>query len=206
MNNVGVAEQDKAIREILKIDDFPYLGELQKKVVLALVNSHPAADLPTPLGPNVIPVGGLQIKEPKALPEDLEAFISQSQKGAVLFSLGTNIKSNELGAAVQIQLLKAFAQMPEYNFLWKFETDTLPMELPPNVMVRPWLPQNDLLGHPKVKLFITHAGGLSTLESSWYGVPMVGIPFLGDQHRVSRTTIFACKTSKIFYCRICIEQ
>lgn len=74
--------------------------------------------------------------------------------------------------------------MPQYNFLWKFETNTLPMKAPKNVLIRPWMPQNDLLGHPKIVLFITHSGGLSTIEASWYGVPLVAIPFMGDQHKV----------------------
>lgn len=98
--------------------------------------------------------------------------------------MGTNIKSNALGAETLMKLLKAFEQMPQYNFLWKFETDTLPMKPPKNVLIRPWVPQNDLLGHPKVKLFITHAGGLSTVEASWHGMPVLSIPFLVDQHRV----------------------
>lgn len=165
--------------------DFPHLDELQKRTVIALVNTHPSFDVAEPFPPNVIPVGGLQIQKPKPLPDDLEAFIQQAPKGAVLFSLGTNIKSDALGADVQIKLMKAFEQMPQYHFLWKFETDTLPMKPPKNVLVRPWMPQNDLLGHPKIILFITHSGGLSTIEASWYGVPLVAIPFMFDQHKVN---------------------
>lgn len=49
--------------------DFPYLSEIEQKTVLALVNTHPSFDVAEPLAPNVIPVGGLQIEEPKKLPD-----------------------------------------------------------------------------------------------------------------------------------------
>ena len=68
--------------------------------------------------------------------------------------------------------------MPQYNFLWKFESDTLPSELPKNVMVKAWLPQNDLLGHKSLIAFITHGGLLSVHEANYHGVPMIGMFYL----------------------------
>lgn len=175
---------DKMVREYFQYDDLPYVPDLDRLSKVLLVNAHYSIDFPEPAPPNLIPVGGLQIKEAKPVPDDLEKFINAGRKGAVLFSLGTNIRSDELGKERQILLIEAMRQLTDYNFLWKFESD-LDLKLPKNVMIRKWMPQNDILAHPKVKGFITHAGLLSMHEASWHGVPMIGIPFIADQHRVS---------------------
>lgn len=64
--------------------------------------------------------------------------------------------------------------------IWKWDDESL--ELDPNkFIVRKWLPQNSILAHPNVKLFITHGGLLSCIESVFFGVPMVGTGIFGDQ-------------------------
>lgn len=50
-------------------------------------------------------------------------------------------------------------------------------------MIRKWLPQNDILAHRNVMLFISHGGVFGSVESVWHGRPMLLIPFFGDQHR-----------------------
>lgn len=50
-------------------------------------------------------------------------------------------------------------------------------------MIQKWLPQNDILAHPNVKLFITHSGLFGTFEALANGVPLMMIPFFGDQYR-----------------------
>lgn len=133
-----------------------------------------------------------------------------SKNGTVLFSLGSNIQSSLISIEKQTSLLNAFEQFPNYHFLWKFEKP-INLKLPKNVMIRPWLPQSDILNHPKTKAFITHSGKfdelckfiscianykhlfnlyikiglLSTLESIWRGVPMIGMPFGFDQNMVN---------------------
>ena len=52
---------------------------------------------------------------------------------------------------------------------------------PKNVLLSKWLPQQDVLAHPKLKVFITHAGQSSFQESLCHQKPVVAIPVFGDQ-------------------------
>ena len=49
------------------------------------------------------------------------------------------------------------------------------------------MPQNDILGYLKTRLFIGHAGLNGMFESIYHGVPMILSPFFGDQFDNART-------------------
>jgi glucuronosyltransferase len=192
----GVRTYDKQMREIFG-NDMPYAGDLEKLMQVAFINTHPAIEFAESLPPNVIEIGGLQIKEPQPLDEQLEKFLLEGKKGSVLMSLGSNFRSDTLGEEKIMAIVEAFSQLSDYNFIWKFETAEKLKDLPPNVMIKPWLSQNDILGHKNVKAFISHAGMLSTLESTWQGVPIVGIPLFADQIRNLKKSIKAGVAVKV---------
>ena len=52
--------------------------------------------------------------------------------------------------------------------------------------VTSWAPQADLLQHERVRCFLSHCGGNSSQEAMAYGVPMVCMPYYGDQYEWSR--------------------
>ena len=52
---------------------------------------------------------------------------------------------------------------------------------PDNVMLKKWLPQQAILAHPKLKLFVTHGGQSSCQEALCHQKPIVAIPVFGDQ-------------------------
>jgi MGT family glycosyltransferase len=57
-------------------------------------------------------------------------------------------------------------------------------ELPPNVSVRPHLPQLALL--QQADLFVSHGGMNSTMEALYHGVPLVVIPQMEEQELTAR--------------------
>ncbi|XP_055688527.1 UDP-glycosyltransferase UGT5-like isoform X1 [Lutzomyia longipalpis] len=165
--------------------------ELEQKMKLILLNKHPALDFIEPILPNVISVGGLQIQRNKGLPKDLQELLDTAENGVILFSLGTNVKSSMLGVERQIEILETFRSLPQYTFLWKIEVESMPVEVPKNVLIRKFVPQSDLLAHPNLKLFISHCGLLSTQEAAWFGVPILGLPVFADQFDNVRMSIRA---------------
>ncbi|KAK7865278.1 hypothetical protein R5R35_012575 [Gryllus longicercus] len=169
---------DKAAREYYG-PNVPSYSEVQQRISISMANYHPVLDYPFAITPNLIPVAGMQIKDPKPLPQDLQNFLDGAKEGVIFFSLGTNLRSEKLTPEKRKALMEAFAELPQ-KVLWKFEADSLPGQ-PKNVKIGKWLPQSDILAHPNVKLFISHCGLLSTHEAIYRGIPILGIPFFADQ-------------------------
>ncbi|KAL1491843.1 hypothetical protein ABEB36_012378 [Hypothenemus hampei] len=158
--------------------DAPPLAELCQNVSLVLLNSHVSLSPALPLVPNMVEIGGYFIDPPKKLPKDLKDILDNSPEGVIYFSLGSNLKSKDLPSEQKQWILSVLGNLKE-KVLWKFEED-LPGR-PKNVFIKKWLPQQDVLAHPNIKLFITHGGLLSTTETIYHGVPILAIPVFGDQ-------------------------
>ncbi|VDN41099.1 unnamed protein product [Gongylonema pulchrum] len=103
--------------------------------------------------------------------------------GAVLMSFGSIAKSSEMSPDLKEIFTGAFKSMPNLKFLWKYESENDPLVEAPNIIKKKWLPQNDLLYHPNLRVFITHCGLNSLFESAYAGVPLICIPLFGDQLR-----------------------
>merc|ERR1712223_345253 len=48
-------------------------------------------------------------------------------------------------------------------------------------MLSKWVPQQDGLAHPNLKVFVTHGGQSSFQESLCHQKPIVAVPFIGEQ-------------------------
>lgn len=126
------------------LPDAPPLSQIIYNASLILLNSHVSYHDPVPLLPNMIEIGGFHVSDPKPLPEPLKKFLDDARDGAVYFSMGSNLKSADIPAEKREAILKALSEIKQ-KVLWKFEADGLE-DLPQNVKVEKWLPQQDILG------------------------------------------------------------
>ncbi|CRK94520.1 CLUMA_CG008025, isoform A [Clunio marinus] len=161
-------------------DRYRSYDESLQNVSLALINDHFSSGRVRPNLPSMVEIGGLQVKpKPSPLPEDLKNFLDEAKDGAIFFSLGSNAKSTFLSKEILQILLKVFASLKQ-RVVMKWEADTMENQ-PKNVFISQWLPQDDVLAHPNLRLFISHCGLGGVIESKYHGVPIVGFPMFGDQ-------------------------
>ncbi|XP_045921534.1 UDP glucuronosyltransferase 5 family, polypeptide G1 [Micropterus dolomieu] len=143
-----------------------------------LVRTDFVFEFPRPTMPNVVYIGGFQCKKARPLPVELEAFMQSSgEHGVVVMSLGTLVSA--LPHDITEAIAAAFAQIPQ-KVIWRFMGEK-PSSLGNNTLLVDWLPQNDLLGHPKTRVFVAHGGTNGMYEAIYHGVPILGLPLLFDQ-------------------------
>ncbi|KAJ8733173.1 hypothetical protein PYW08_001471 [Mythimna loreyi] len=159
--------------------DTPPISELMNNIDMLFLNIHPMFETIRPVPPSVIYTGGLHQKPTKELPKDLKSYLDSSKHGVIYISYGSIVDTSHLPLEKIQILIRVLSQLP-YDVLWKWNTDELPGRTE-NIRISKWLPQADLLKHPKVKLFITQGGLQSTDEAITAGVPLIGMPMLGDQ-------------------------
>ncbi|XP_023949334.1 UDP-glycosyltransferase UGT5-like isoform X1 [Bicyclus anynana] len=157
-----------------QFDDVIYNGSLM------LGNSHPATGDNVALPENYKHIGGYHIKDViEPLPKDLQKLMDESKDGVIYFSMGSMLKSSEIPDDIKNGLLEVFGVLKQ-TVIWKLE-QVIP-NVPKNVHVVTWAPQQSILAHPNCVLFITHGGLLSIMETLNTGVPIIGMPFFADQY------------------------
>ncbi|KAG8272882.1 UDP-glucuronosyltransferase 1-1 [Homalodisca vitripennis] len=123
----------------------PPLEQLVHNASLILVNTHFSLLGSRPLVPAHIEVGGIHIKPVKPLSKDLNNFLNESPEGAIIFSMGSVLKSSSFPVNKRQAIMEAFAELP-VRVVMKWENESLPGK-PDNVMISNWLPQRDTLIH-----------------------------------------------------------
>lgn len=161
--------------------ELPSISEISENVELIFSNSHPAITNPRPLTPDIVEVGCLQCKEQgRPLPPKLEKWM-QGQKGVILFSMGSMFSFSSFPEHLKSVVMSVFGRLSQGVILVADRDCLGNFTTPQNVLVTPWVPQQDLLGDERVKLFISHGGIQSHLEAAWHGVTVLYLPIWADQ-------------------------
>lgn len=68
------------------------------------------------------------------------------ESGFIYVSMGSSVKASKMPEHLRKLLIRAFAQIP-YRVIWKYEGGMADMkDLPSNVKIGTWLPQQNILG------------------------------------------------------------
>ncbi|KAH7716746.1 CBN-UGT-49 protein [Aphelenchoides avenae] len=167
--------------------DFPDVAELASKAALCFVNSDEFVDVARPILHKTIYVGGIGIDKPKPLTGAAAKAMSKGSKGVILMAFGTTAPTTFMNPEKKKALFNAFAELSDYHFIAKINSeDAFSLNYTKNIAnieTVEWFAQRDALGHPRMRLFISHGGYNSVLESAISGVPMVVIPMFFDHFR-----------------------
>ncbi|KAG0713355.1 UDP-glucuronosyltransferase 2B14 [Chionoecetes opilio] len=110
-----------------------------------IVNSVKTLEVPAqPSVPTTIYCGGIHCRPSEPLPKDLEEWVAGAgQDGFIYFSLGSAVTPSDMPEEHRKILVEVFGSLQQ-RVLWKWNKDTME-DLPPNVRLGKWLPQQDIL-------------------------------------------------------------
>ncbi|XP_034559533.1 UDP-glucuronosyltransferase-like [Notolabrus celidotus] len=152
------------------------MAEVLSESAIWLLRFDFTLELPRPLMPNMVLIGGINCNVRNPLPKDLESWVS-GKDGFIVFTLGSMV--SDMPEETTSIFLEAFRQIPQ-KVIWRYG-GKVPDNVPDNVKMMHWVPQNDLLAQPGVRAFITHAGSHGLYEGLCHAVPMLMLPIAGDQ-------------------------
>ncbi|EFO23834.1 hypothetical protein LOAG_04651 [Loa loa] len=150
---------------------------IERNVSINFVNTPQIFDFARPYMPRVAFIGAIECRKANLLRREWLTFIDKAdaKNGFILFTTGFTAQWNLAPKQVIESFVQTFAKMREIHFIWQYNGPNI-LNLSANVYIAEWLPQQDLLGHPKARAHITHGGLNSVIESVWHGIPVIGYP------------------------------
>ncbi|CAG5130365.1 unnamed protein product [Candidula unifasciata] len=159
------------------VPEKPYISitNLAAKAEIFIAELDHILDYPRPMLPNTKLIGGSSASAAKPLAAEFQKFVNESKHGIVVVSFGSAVV--DIPPVISEKMTAAFNQLDQ-RVVWRVNI-TSPE--PNHIMTSKWIPQNDLLGQEKTRLFVSHCGKNGQYEALYHGVPILCLPIYGDQ-------------------------
>ncbi|KAI6221524.1 Glucuronosyltransferase [Aphelenchoides besseyi] len=182
----GIGREEYAFMAA-KYKNFPTPVELFNRITYVFRNTNELITRPRPESAKTKYIGGIAMSKAvtSLTSEFMEVLDETKSKGVILVSFGSLFPTTAIPKSIKLEMLDAFAAFPDYNFIWKFNSndeDHVLLTNYTNVWAFNWIPQIPLLKHRHTQLFVSHFGLNSYLEVSHSGKPIIGIPIFADQY------------------------
>ena len=180
------AAEDQRVRDELGIakEAGGFMSRIDR-AEMVLCYSVPELDYPFPVPEHMRLVGTMVPPLPEAPDDDGLAAWLDERESVVYMGFGTITRLTADQVRALLEVTRGLAAR-DTHVLWKLPAEQqhlLPPadELPDNLRVESWVPsQLDVLAHPNVRLFFTHAGGNGFHEGLHFGKPLVVRPLWVD--------------------------
>jgi len=161
----------------------PYIDTLEflRRQSLWLFVEDLSVNYPLPQMPNTVAIGDIMAgAKVRPLSSEIQEFISTSKDGVIIVSFGSFC--DFFPPAITQRLCGTFTEVTKrfgLSVIWKSKAAEICQN--DNILMLPWIPQNDLLSDSRVKLFISHGGFNSIIESVYHSKPLLIFPLAFDQ-------------------------
>lgn len=154
--------------------EIPDLFEIERKADLLLINSYQALGNVRPVGPTTIYLGGIhrKLKLGDDTHEDLIHFLDEAHEPVVYVNLDLDPLVDHYRLD---KIIKALEQL-KVTIVWNWNQGQF-VNSSARIYQSYSLPQEEILAHPKVKLFITSGGQRNIEDAIHHAVPVLGISY-----------------------------
>uniref|UniRef100_A0A914W260 UDP-glucuronosyltransferase n=1 Tax=Plectus sambesii TaxID=2011161 RepID=A0A914W260_9BILA len=164
--------------ELMGYSDFSW-SKYYQDVSMVLIDYPDRFAWPVTQGSDTVYTGSF-CRGSKPLPDDLERFVSDpASKGTIYLAFGSVVQWDFAPRRIVNAFVEAVNHLTDYRIIWSYKGKSLNVKS--HVRLMEWAPQNDLLNHPKTKLFISHGGLKSVKEAICSETPVVYMPFFAEQ-------------------------